>query len=69
MPRTRISLCPQCDACPEVVIDGTSVTIGEAGNQVHLSAPEWNVLVRAVRADELPEIEESGGPAACDGMP
>lgn len=56
MSDVRISLCPQCDACPEVVIEGRSVTIGEAGNEVRLRADEWNVLVRAVRAGELGEI-------------
>jgi len=61
MSEVRISLCPQCDACPEVVIEGQSVTIGEAGNKVHLGAEEWNVLVRAVRAGELNEVRGERG--------
>ena len=69
MTQIRVSLCPQCDACPEVVIEGTSVTIGEAGNQARLRADEWNVLVRAVRAGELREIGESSRPAGCDCRP
>ena len=67
MTQTRVSLCPQCDACPEVVIDGTSVTIGEAGNQVRLSPAEWNVLVAEVRAGTLVEIAAPSAPrSACD---
>ncbi len=62
MTQTRVSLCPQCDACPDVVIDGTSVTIGEAGNQARLRADEWNVLVRAVRAGELREVDDAPAP-------
>jgi hypothetical protein len=26
----RISLCPGCTACPEVVVDGDTIRIGEA---------------------------------------
>ena len=55
---TRFSLCPDCDACPEVVIDRGSVLIGEEGNQVELSAGEWNVLVAAIREDRLGFVED-----------
>jgi hypothetical protein len=58
---TRFSLCPQCDACPEVIIDGPQVTIGEPGNQARLSAAEWNVLVRAVRSGALREVDGPAG--------
>ncbi len=49
----RYSLCPNCDACPEVVVDGDSVTIGEGDNLVRLSVQEWNVLVAAIRGGDL----------------
>ena len=40
----RVSLCPQCIACPEVVIEGDTVRIGEDENTVVLKKAEWNVL-------------------------
>jgi len=52
----RYSLCPNCDACPEVVISGDSVLIGEEGNQARLSASEWNVLVEAVKEGRLQAV-------------
>ena len=45
----RISLCPQCIACPEVVIDGDTVRIGEDENVVLLKKEEWNVLVDSIQ--------------------
>jgi hypothetical protein len=49
----RYSLCPNCDACPEVVIGEDAVVIGEEGNQARLSLKEWNVLVEGVRSGVL----------------
>jgi len=51
-----VSLCPSCSACPAVEIDDREVRIGEGDNTVRLTADEWNVLVRAVKAGELDEI-------------
>ncbi len=53
---TRLSLCPNCDACPEVIVTADAVTIGEKGNQVRLTHDEWNVLVAAVKAGDLDAI-------------
>lgn len=52
------SLCPECDACPEVVIDAEGVRIGEADNMVQLSNAEWNQLVTLVRSGKLPAIDQ-----------
>ena len=41
----RVSLCPQCTECSEVVIDGDTIRIGEDENIVVLKKTEWNVLV------------------------
>ncbi len=51
------SLCPDCDACPEVKFyeDGR-VTIGEASNVVTLRREEWNQLARGIRAGTLGEL-------------
>lgn len=59
----RYSLCPSCDACPEVTFTKEGVTIGEGENTVRLANAEWNVLVRAIRAGDLrtvPEGDEEG---------
>ena len=45
----RFLLCPGCTSCPEVVIDGDTVQIGEAENTVVLQKAEWNVLARIIR--------------------
>jgi hypothetical protein len=51
------SLCPDCDACPEVAIhDDGRVTIGEAPNLVTLNRKEWNQLVRLIRTGEVDEV-------------
>jgi hypothetical protein len=50
---SKVSLCPACDACPEVEIVETAVTIGEAGNQVTLKVEEWNVLVDLITSGRL----------------
>jgi hypothetical protein len=51
-----VSLCPSCSACPAIEIDENEVRIGEGDNLVRLSPAEWNVLVRAIRAEEVGEI-------------
>jgi len=53
MEELRMSLCPACDACPEVAIAGDEVRIGEAGNLVRLTRDEWNVLVDLIRSGRL----------------
>ncbi len=60
MTETRYSLCPNCDACPEVIVTGDMVTIGEAGNQVRLTPLEWNVLVNGVKDGVLGPMEVAG---------
>ncbi len=52
-----LSLCPACSACPAVEIDDHEVRVGEGDNLVRLSPAEWNVLVQAIKAGELDEIE------------
>lgn len=51
----KVSLCPDCVACPEVEITDQGVVIGENANIVRLSHAEWNELVRLVKAGELCE--------------
>ena len=55
----RISLCPACGACPEVVLDMTKdeVRIGEEGNLVRLNKEAWNTLVEKIRSGELTRLQ------------
>lgn len=54
----RVSLCPACGACPEVVLDVAKdeVQIGETGNLVRLNKEAWNTLVEKVQRGELPKL-------------
>ena len=54
----RVSLCPACGACPEVVLDqhADEVRIGEEGNLVRLNKEAWNTLVEKIRSGELGEL-------------
>ena len=52
----RFTLCPLCEAYPEVVITDEGVTVGEDANLVRLSHAEWNELVRLIRSGDLPEV-------------
>ncbi len=51
----RMSLCPACGACPEVVLDvkKDEVRIGEEGNLVKLNKEAWNTLVEKIQKGEL----------------
>ena len=56
METIKLTLCPDCVACPEVEITNRQVTIGEDANMVRLSHAEWNELVRLIKAGELPAV-------------
>jgi len=52
----RHSLCPMCTSCPEVVIDGDTIRIGEDTNVAVLKKDEWNVLVDLIKSDKLGRV-------------
>ena len=56
MERIAISLCPNCIHCPEVVIEGDHIQIGEAENTVRLQKEEWNILVDLIRSGQLGRV-------------
>jgi len=56
MEKTVVSLCLGCTACPEVVIDGDTIRIGEDENIVLLKRVEWNVLVDAIQSGQLGQV-------------
>ena len=52
----RVSLCPSCIHCPEVVLEGETIRIGEDDNVVVLEKAEWNVLVDAITSGRLGRV-------------
>ncbi len=56
MEKLRVSLCPACNACPEVEIMGEEIRIGEAGNLAVLKREEWNVLVDLITSGVLSKV-------------
>ncbi len=52
----KISLCPECDHCPELVIEADQVRIGEAANTVVLKKAEWNILVDLIRTGRVGRV-------------
>ena len=52
----RVSLCPQCTECPEDVIDGDTIRIGEDANTAVLKKDEWNVLVDLIQSGQLGRV-------------
>jgi hypothetical protein len=52
----RYSLCPSCTACPEVIVDGDQIRIGEDANTTVLNKDEWNVLVDLIQSGQLGRI-------------
>ncbi len=51
-----VSLCPNCIHCPEVVIEGDEVRIGEDSNTTVLKKDEWNVLVDLIQSGQLGRV-------------
>ena len=56
MEKLTVSLCPSCTACPEVVIEGDQVRIGEDANTTVLKKAEWNVLVDLIESGQLGRV-------------
>ena len=52
----KISLCPAFTACPEVIMEGDTVRIGEKGNIVSLKKEEWNVLVDIIKSGKVGKL-------------
>lgn len=56
MERIAVSLCPNCIHCPEVVIEGDEIRIGEDANTAVLKKAEWNVLVDLIQSGQLTRV-------------
>lgn len=56
MAELRLSLCPDCQNCPEVVVRESGVLIGEGPETVALTPEQWNELVTAVLEGRLGKL-------------
>jgi hypothetical protein len=56
MEKRAVSLCPSCDHCAEVVIEGDNIRIGEDVNTAVLKKAEWNVLVDLIQSGQLGRV-------------
>jgi hypothetical protein len=52
----KVTLCTECEHCPEIELTPTGVKIGEEGNRVVLSHKEWNLLVDLIESGELKKV-------------
>lgn len=52
----KVTLCTECEHCPEVDITETGVKIGEEGNLAVLTPKEWNVLVELIQSGRLTKV-------------
>ena len=52
----KVTLCTECENCPEVELTSTGVMIGEEGNIAVLTHKEWNLLVDLIQSGELKKV-------------
>ena len=50
------TLCPACAACPEVVLDGDTVRVGEGNSRFAVKKAEWNVLVEVIKSGKVGKV-------------
>jgi hypothetical protein len=52
----KVTLCTECENCPDVDITDSDVRIGEEGNLAVLTRKEWNVLVDLIQSGRLSKV-------------
>jgi len=52
----KVTLCTECENCPEVELTTTGVRIGEEGNVAVLTRKEWNLLVDLIQSGQLTKV-------------
>lgn len=50
------ALCPACATCPEVVLDGDTVRVGEGNSRFTVKKTEWNVLVDVIKSGKVGKV-------------
>lgn len=51
-----VTLCPECDACPEIKLYDSEIIIGEQGNMVKLKLDAWNTIVEKIQSGEIGKL-------------
>jgi hypothetical protein len=49
----KSTVCPACATCPEVIVNGDTVHIGD---QLAVSEKEWNVLVAVIKSSKVGKV-------------
>jgi hypothetical protein len=52
----KVTLCTECEHCPEVELTDAGVRIGEEGNLAVLTHKEWNLLVELIQTGQLTKV-------------
>ena len=52
----KVTLCTECENCPEVELIASGVRIGEEGNLAVLTHKEWNLLVDLIQSGQLTKV-------------
>lgn len=52
----KVTLCTECENCPEVELTDKGVKIGEEGNLAILTHQEWNHLVDLIQSGQLAKV-------------
>jgi hypothetical protein len=52
----KVTLCTECENCPEVELIAAGVRIGEEGNLAVLIHKEWNLLVDLIQSEQLTKV-------------
>jgi hypothetical protein len=50
------TLCAACATCPEVVLDGDTVRVGDGNNRFTIKTEEWNVLVDVIESGKVGKV-------------
>jgi hypothetical protein len=50
------TLCPACATCPEVVLDGDTVRVGEENSRFTLKKAEWNIVVDVIKSGKVGKV-------------
>jgi hypothetical protein len=50
------TLCTACATCPEVVLDGDTVRVGEGDSRFTVKKAEWNVPVDVIRSGKVGKV-------------
>ena len=50
------TLCPACDTCLQVVLNGDTVRVGEGDSRFAVKKAEWNGLVEVIKSGKVGKV-------------